>query len=194
MVSPSLTIYMTETKNDVGRNFLAGWDFSGVAAHTGLLLFAVVALWVALKDVLTFTISNKLMIFLVCAYVIIAPLSGIPLEQIGINLGVSFVALVIGFILFARGVIGGGDAKYAAAALLWVGADHALEFMFLTALAGGLLALFIVILRIMPIPSAALRFEWILRLMDRNNGVPYGVALSAAALLVLPVTHWGMQF
>jgi prepilin peptidase CpaA len=40
----------------------------------------------------------------------------------------------------------------------------------------------------MPLPGFLLRQEWLLRLHDRGEGVPYGLALAAAALLVFPDT------
>ncbi len=51
------------------------------------------------------------------------------------------MVLAIGFVLFATGLIGGGDAKLAAAAAPWVGSSHVVEFVVLTALVGGALGL-----------------------------------------------------
>ena len=35
-----------------------------------------------------------------------------------------------------------------------------------------------------------IRQPWIQRLHDKGAGVPYGIALAAAALLVYPQTQW----
>ena len=40
------------------------------------------------------------------------------------------------------------------------------------------------------IPAPLARREWIERLHRRGSGVPYGIALAAAALLVYPHTEW----
>src|SRR5262249_52418386 len=47
------------------------------------------------------------------------------------------VVLVAAFSLFARGVIGGGDAKLAAATALWLGFDHLLPYLLYASLIGG---------------------------------------------------------
>jgi prepilin peptidase CpaA len=34
------------------------------------------------------------------------------------------------------------------------------------------------------------RHQWIMRLHEKGGGVPYGIALAAAALTVYPQTDW----
>lgn len=55
--------------------------------------------------------------------------------------------LVLTFFLFARGWIGGGDAKLAAATAIWLGFDHIGDYAFSASALGGLLALIIIGLR-----------------------------------------------
>jgi prepilin peptidase CpaA len=42
----------------------------------------------------------------------------------------------------------------------------------------------------MPLPGFAANQPWIVKLHNPNSGVPYGIALAAAALLVYPGTAW----
>jgi prepilin peptidase CpaA len=44
--------------------------------------------------------------------------------------------------------------------------------------------------RQLPLPAALARQPWILRLHETGAGIPYGIALAAAALAVYPKTGW----
>jgi len=44
--------------------------------------------------------------------------------------------------------------------------------------------------RLMPLPQALAEQEWVKRLHRLDGGVPYGIALAAAALLIYPDTAW----
>jgi prepilin peptidase CpaA len=44
-------------------------------------------------------------------------------------------------------------------------------------------------LRRLPLPALLARQSWILRLHDSHAGIPYGVALAAGVLVVLPGTE-----
>ena len=72
---------------------------------------------------------------------------------------------------------------------LWLGFGDLPSYALATALFGGALALMLMTLRSLPLPAALIGQTWILRLHDRHSGVPYGVALAAGALVVLPHTE-----
>jgi prepilin peptidase CpaA len=42
----------------------------------------------------------------------------------------------------------------------------------------------------MPLPGALAEQDWVKRLHQFDGGVPYGIALAAAALLIYPDTAW----
>jgi prepilin peptidase CpaA len=94
------------------------------------------------------------------------------------------------FVFFARGWIGGGDAKLAAATALWFGFGHLLDYLLYASIFGGVLTLALLQFRNLPLPAVLTRQAWIKRLHDRAGGVPYGIALAAAALAVYPKTGW----
>ena len=85
---------------------------------------------------------------------------------------------------------GGGDAKLAAATALWLGFDHLLPYLVYASLFGGALTLLLIQFRLAPLPGWLARQEWVQRLHRKDGGVPYGIALAAAALAVYPETQW----
>ncbi len=88
--------------------------------------------------------------------------------------------------MFAAGWIGGGDAKLAAATALWLGPDLVFSYLALAALLGGFLTVGLIQMRMQPLPSFADRWAWLHRLHGPKTGIPYGIALAGAALLVFP--------
>jgi prepilin peptidase CpaA len=133
-------------------------------------------------------ISNVLVGLLVLGFFVMAFLVQLPLEQIGLHVGLGLVVLLVGFAFFAFGWIGGGDAKLVSATTLWIGFGLMLQYLIYAALLGGALTLIILALRRYPLPSWLARHAWIDRLHNPKTGVPYGIALAAAALLVYPET------
>ena len=89
--------------------------------------------------------------------------------------------------MFAMNWIGGGDAKLFAAAGLWLGWPAALNYLAITALAGGALALLLLSLRAPAFrPLAQMAPPWIGRLASPGENVPYGVAIAIGALAAFP--------
>jgi prepilin peptidase CpaA len=149
-----------------------------------LLLFPALMAFAASSDLLTMTISNRVSIALVGSFFVLAFWSGMPLADIGTHVGAAFAVLVVTFIFFARGWIGGGDAKLAAATALWLGFDQLLNYFIYASLFGGVLTLAIMRFRLMPLPGMLANQEWAKRLHRMDAGVPYGIALALAALVV----------
>lgn len=153
-------------------------------------IFPIFVTVAACYDLLTMQIPNRFPAVLVVAFVAAALVSGMPLATIGIHFLVAFGVLALTFTLFAFGFLGGGDAKLAAAIALWFGLEQTLPFLIIMALCGGALSLVILAFRSVPLPGFLLGQSWAFRLHEQGAGVPYGVALAAAALLVFPDTAW----
>ena len=153
-----------------------------------LLFFPVLMAFAALSDLFTMTISNRISIALVAVFVPFAYLVGLSGQDILIHLACGFGVLVLTFSMFAFGWIGGGDAKLAAATAVWVGWQHLGEYGIYSTFLGGVLTLLILAMRGMPIPLFALRYDWVARLHDEHSGVPYGIALAIAGLIIYPDT------
>ena len=155
-----------------------------------LLLFPALMAFAASSDLLTMTISNRLSLALAGAFFLLTLVTGMSLATIGMHLAAAALVLAVCFGFFSQGWIGGGDAKLAAATALWFGFDHLLDYLTYASLFGGLLTLVLIQFRKLPLPGALARQAWILRLHDAGGGIPYGIALAAAALAVYPKTGW----
>jgi len=148
-----------------------------------LLLFPAGMALAAVSDLLTMTISNKLVLLLVAAFFGIALAVQLPLDVLALHVACALVVLVAGFTFFALGWIGGGDAKLAAATALWLGFGVAMPYLVYAALLGGALTLAILGLRNLPLMPVLARYGWLERLHNPKSGVPYGIALAIAGLL-----------
>jgi prepilin peptidase CpaA len=155
-----------------------------------LTLFPAMMSFAASSDLLTMTIANRVSLILVAGFVVLALLSGITVPELLSHLGAMAVVLAAAFFCFACGWIGGGDAKLAAATALWLGFGHLFDYLIYASLLGGALTILIVQFRTMPMPPLLAGQDWAERLHKEGGGVPYGIALAVAALMVYPQTQW----
>jgi prepilin peptidase CpaA len=153
-----------------------------------LLFFPALMAFAAFSDMLTMTIPNRVSLLLIAGFVAMAVLTGMPLKTFGLHVAAGFVVLAVTFTMFALGWIGGGDAKLAAATALWLGFEQLLPYLVYASLAGGVLTIALVKLREAPLPGMAKGWAWAQRLHGIEKGIPYGLALGIAALVVLPNT------
>jgi prepilin peptidase CpaA len=142
-------------------------------AATPFIVFAVLYLAglvsAALTDIVTRSIPNVLVLVIAVASVALL-LLGAPgaLLQHGM---VALAVLAGGALLFALRLWGAGDAKLLAAASVLLGGDGLPQLILVTALSGGVIALFLLIARSLPGRSEA-----------ASRGVPYGVAIACGAV------------
>lgn len=155
-----------------------------------LIVFPGLMALAAASDLVTMTISNWVSIVLVAGFAVLALFMGLSLEAIGLHLLVGFGALVAGFLCFAAGWIGGGDAKLFAASALWFGMQDVLAYALTAAVFGGALTLVLVFFKGAPLPYILYRQFWIYRLNTLEDGIPYGLALAGAGLAVYPQSIW----
>jgi prepilin peptidase CpaA len=155
---------------------------------TVMVLPALLAL-AAGYDLASFTIPNRLQLALLAAFAVYAFAAGLTPFVLGTHLLAGFLGLALGFTLFARGWIGGGDAKLFAAIALWLGFRDLAAYAVAASLLGGGLTLGILMLRRLPLPAALAGQGWLLRLHDGRAGIPYGVALAAGVFVILPQTE-----
>ena len=155
-----------------------------------LLVFPALMAFAASSDLVTMTISNRVTLALVGGFVAMAFISGMSPSDVLAHAGAAVTVLAVTFLFFTRGWIGGGDAKLAAATALWFGFDHLLVYLLYASVFGGALTLAMIRFRLMSLPQALADQEWVKRLHRPNGGVPYGIALAAAALLIYPDTPW----
>lgn len=153
-----------------------------------LVLFPAAMAFAASSDLFTMKISNKISLLLAGGFFVLAPMIGMAATDIAMHAGAGLLVLVIAFVFFTCGWIGGGDAKLAAGIALWLGFEHLMPFLLYASLLGGALTLAMLRFRVMPMPALLAGKGWAERLHSVEAGVPYGVALAIAALLVYPET------
>src|ERR1700728_3230854 len=155
-----------------------------------LTLFPAMMAFAASSDLFTMTIANRVSLILVGGFALLAALTGMSGAEMLAHAGAAAAVLAVVFVFFACGWIGGGDAKLAAATVLWLGFTHLADYLVYASLLGGGLTVLIIQLRTVPLPQLLARRPWAGRLHRGDAGVPYGIAIAAAALLVYPHTEW----
>jgi prepilin peptidase CpaA len=153
-----------------------------------LLLFLLLA---AIQDGWRLKISDWLSggiaILAFLALVLDGPVSG--LWQ---NFLLFAAVLAVGTFMFGRGWMGGGDVKLLAASSLWFNLADGWKLLVAIALAGGLEALLIIILRRLPWSDSARGKALLLR---RRGPIPYGIAIAlGVALMCWWLRFWNTPF
>ena len=159
-------------------------------------LFAALLVWAAWGDCKHYIIPNRLALAVAALYPIYILANPVNIDWAGGLLAGGGV-LVVTWIFFALGFIGGGDAKLLSAASLWAGTEFLAPFILITTLIGGLCAAVILLWRFL---GARLEMFLPLRLAlflsphissapagaSKGGGtpspVPYGVAIAAGGL------------
>lgn len=149
------------------------------------LAFPALLIYAAWHDLATMTIPNWVSIVLSLAFIPAAFACGLSVQQIGMHLALGAGVLLFCAGLFYVGIFGGGDAKVIPAAALWLGLAGASRFVFCMAIAGGALALVLIVLRRMKISSER---PWAKRLLSPTEGAPYAVAIALGAILAAPAS------
>jgi prepilin peptidase CpaA len=155
-----------------------------------LTLFPATMAFAASSDLFTMTIANRVSLILIGGFGLLAIMTGMSATDALLHAGAGASVLVAAFALFSFGWIGGGDAKLAAATALWFGFNHLFDYLIYSSILGGALTLLLIQFRMFPLPHMLTGRDWIERLHRRGGGIPYGIALAAAALLVYPHTEW----
>lgn len=154
------------------------------------VIFPLCVAMAAFCDFISMKIPNRVPVILAVSFFVIAPFSGMDLATFGWSVVAAMMVFAGCFALFALNVMGGGDAKILSAAALWYGFNIDLvAFLGFTGIYGGFLALIVLMIRanqnlllVTPIPIPMHFFK------DRA-GIPYGVAIGAAAFSTFPETE-----
>ena len=150
----------------------------------GVFIFAVVAY----GDIRTRRIANEFIVGILALAALRMALTGNPSSALYTL--VASAALFVGtFLLFWRGLLGGGDVKLIGATALLVGYHELFEFLVVMSVSGALIALAIVArdrlgLRRLATPAAEGPVPEDQETPARLT-VPYGVAIAAAGVISL---------
>ncbi|SDH38624.1 A24 family peptidase [Roseospirillum parvum] len=162
------------------------WALVVVALAQGTAAAALlVAAW---SDLKAFLIPNRVPAAVALAWLLAGLSVGlaglVPVATLALDLAVAMGVFAVLVGLYLTGALGGGDVKLIPTVALWAGADGVLVFLMLTALAGGVLALAVLLAR------GAARLPglggWrVIRVTAGCQRLPYGVAIAVGGLWVL---------
>ncbi|MEO0467701.1 MAG: prepilin peptidase [Pseudomonadota bacterium] len=141
-------------------------------------------LYAAINDISRLTIPNWLNGLIAALGFAALGVSGLPLAEIGIHVGIALAVFVVSFILFSFGVFGGGDAKMIPAVALWMGPVAMAPFMFWMALIGGMIGIVGIVSKKAPLPHNAPTWMW--NALSKGEGLPYGVAIAGGVFVAAP--------
>ncbi len=151
-----------------------------------LALFALLSIFyilVMIYDAKHYIIPNWLNLAILAAYPLMY-FVGWP-EPWWSGIAAFAVMLAFGMALFFIGIMGGGDVKLLAVSVLWTGwTEISLQFIIYTALAGGLLAIIVLVLRRLLVPLL-FKGKELPRILMRGQPIPYGIAIAMAFLFLL---------
>lgn len=146
--------------------------------------FAGLLFSAAISDILRFHIPNRVCLAMVLLYPAHIFSAGYDVAW-GLGLGVAGAALAVGFLLYAFGTCGGGDAKLFAAVALWAGPPLILPLSIYTTLAGGVMAIFMWLQHRFartPLPGMVFYSDTAPSFM--RQPMPYGAAIAVGGLYV----------
>lgn len=131
-------------------------------------------------DLGQFRISNFIVLLVLAGFPPVAVLAGFDLGDWLIHGATALALLAAGGLLFALGLWGGGDAKLLTAAGLWLGPAPLPRFLLIMSLAGLVLALLSLAMRLIPV-AARHPDRWLGRFVASGQ-IPYGAAIAVAGL------------
>lgn len=141
---------------------------------------------VVISDARYYIIPNWLNLAILILY--ISALFLLPVKADLLTLAAGVIILFIGMAFFTLGLMGGGDVKLLAVLTLWVGWSSAtLQFIFSTAIFGGVLVVIVLLLRAI-VPPFWLKLcpkKTLPRILTRKQPVPYGIAIAAGFSFLL---------
>jgi prepilin peptidase CpaA len=156
------------------------------AAHGILILLLLVA---AAFDVWKLILPNMIAIFVAVAFCAIAIL--LPPGQISwlSHLGAGAAVLAVGLLVFRFSFLGAGDIKLLTAIALWAGFDYLLILLICIGLAGGALAVAVLMMRrflnsltlYMPMSGSLAAVQ----VVCERTKLPYGLAIALGSIWVI---------
>lgn len=155
-----------------------------VVSLVGLSLFALCQMGVILHDLTQFRIPNIYPVVMILSFTLLAVVneSILPFASLDLvnHVVCGLVLLLLGFSLFSLRIIGGGDAKIAAATGLWFGWPLVLDYLIYASLVGAVLAVITVTFKLAPISGRGSEEG----VQGKTKYVPFGVGLGISALIV----------
>ena len=143
------------------------------------LILTLLLVAAAVEDAARLRISNITCLLILAASFVAIALTR-PEPALWQNIVVFGALLGMGTVLFASGRLGGGDVKLLAASGLWFDIRSGIVMLVTVLLAGGILALIVLALRMFNWSEAATTR---VRMLRPKGGIPYGVAIATGVLM-----------
>jgi len=152
------------------------------AASGGFVLLLLAA---AVNDATRYTIPNFVSIGLVLLFLITAIL--LPFETSWLShFGAAILVFSVGLVVYGFKLLGAGDVKLITAVSVWAGWEHLGFLLAYIAIAGGVLTVGLVVLRLVLfatlIHAPVGTVSTVPRLLQNGEHIPYGVAIASGAL------------
>lgn len=173
---------------------MTGWSAEFLAAVIVILL--ICAAW---SDIATRIIPDGVAIGLAVAGLCLRLFAGLSHAAVSLLIAALLFALLV--LAHARGMLGGGDVKLAAATAIGLPAESIYRFVIMTSLAGGVVALLHLALRLglrrVPLHAPRRGASLLRRVLSaehwrivRHGSIPYGVAIACGGIWVV-LAGWG---
>jgi prepilin peptidase CpaA len=156
-------------------------------APTALFLEILLLLYVAMIDVATRLIRNE-----ICLMLALLGIAGQFASEMHVteSLVAATILLLLLIVIYQRGWIGGGDVKLLVALAIGLPLVGVIHLLIITALAGGVLALVHLMMRLLPYPKLAPAGSGFVRRVYaierwrnlRHAPLPYGVAIACGGI------------
>ncbi|TNE36556.1 MAG: hypothetical protein EP347_10860 [Alphaproteobacteria bacterium] len=148
------------------------------------LILAALLIYAAGVDIIKFNIANWLVLACAGLFVVAALASPVPVNWLS-HLAASALMLAFSLMLININFMGGGDLKLLSALCLWAGLEHMLVFLAAVFIAGGILALILIIARFLAAKLRPDENKMLPRVLQKDGPVPYGVAIAAGTLYLM---------
>ena len=163
------------------------------------LVYVFLVTFGALSDLSTFRIPNWVSYALVLLFILQSIyiwsfsarvlIFSVNMPAFAVNFAIGFLVFLVSLVFWARGYIGGGDAKYLVATALWMGPVGVVEFMVLVSALSVVMALMLkastnwgFMIHQGKLPGFVRR----LYAKFEDNKLPFGFPIGLAALIMLP--------
>lgn len=134
-------------------------------------------------DVHRMKIPNVLVGLCLAGFFVFAVLNGTAVTDILLHIAAALIILLVALVPYSFRAMGAGDVKFISAIALWFGlGEELITFGILFSFYGGFLALAILSYRHVPLPAMVKSWNWAANLYNPTKGIPYGVAIAAAAI------------
>lgn len=156
-----------------------------MSAYADIILLIIAipfCLWATWSDLKNMTIPNVLVLSMAGVFLVVGAIV-LPFTEVFLwRLLGGVIVLVIGFLIFSIGGLGGGDAKFAAAMVLFV--DHADILGFILILAAVTLVAVVLHVIVGKLKFAApLTENW--KSWEKNRKFPLGFGMGSALIIYL---------